>query len=106
MNYGGATPYHARFGVQPAMLPPLDTPPIATGAGGPGRDIARTREVALQKIVESTAIARVNRAERTRTSAAGEAFDYHPGDLVDYHRPPIRRMFPLGMVLRGSYRIY
>jgi hypothetical protein len=72
------------------MLPPLDTPPTAAG-GVPGRDIARTREVALQKIVETTAIARVNRAERTRTSAAGEAYDYHPGDLVDYHRPATQK---------------
>ena len=69
------------------MLPELTTPPADTQAG-PGRYIQRAREVALQKIIESTAIARVNRASRTTTTAPGEVLNYQPNDLVDYVRQP------------------
>ena len=50
VSHNGATPYHARFGTSPAMMPdpmqvPDDTP------NGPGRYLHRVREVALQKII-------------------------------------------------------
>ena len=46
------------------------------------------REVALQKHIESTAIARISRAARGITSPAGEALNYQPGELLEFHRPP------------------
>ena len=58
VSTGGATPYHARFGCQPQMLPDLTVPPDDT-AVGPGRYCHRVREVALQRIIEATAIARI-----------------------------------------------
>ena len=49
VSYGGATPYNARFGRQPRMLPDLEAPPDTT-APGPARYTHRIREVALQGI--------------------------------------------------------
>ena len=86
VTYNGASPYNARYGTQPAMLPDLTALPQAADRGG--RELHRVREVALQKIIESTAVARINRAMRTATTPAGEALDFKPGDLVDFHRPP------------------
>ena len=68
------------------MLP--DILALPDQAGQSGRDTQRIREVALQKIIESTATARINRAMRTATTAPGEAANYAPGELVDFHRPP------------------
>ena len=87
ISHNGATPFNARFGRQPAMLPDLHVIP-EQGATVPGRDLQRVREIALQKIIESTAIARVNRASRSLTTAPGQVLDYQPGELVDFHRPP------------------
>ena len=84
VTYNGASPFNARFGSQPNMLPEVQAP--LTPAGG--RDLRRLREVALQKIVESTAVARITRSLRTATRPAGEALDYKPGELVDFYRPP------------------
>ena len=64
------------------MLPDLTVPPDDT-AVGPGRYCHRIREVALQRIIEGTAIARINRAMRSMTAAPCEAIDYQPGELVD-----------------------
>ena len=81
ISYGGATPYNARFGRQPQMLPDLLAPP-ADDVGGVGRNSQRLRELALSKIVEATAVARINRASGTHTTAAGQALHYQRGDLV------------------------
>ena len=85
VTYNGASPYNARFGQQPALLPDIHALP---DQGTTGRNAQRVREVALQKIIESTATARINRAMRTNTTAPGEVQDYRPGELVDFHRPP------------------
>ena len=69
------------------MLPDIHALPDDT-AHGPGRCVHRIREVALQKIIESTAQARIHRALRSHTTTPGEVLNYQPGDLVDYHRPP------------------
>ena len=90
ISHNGATPFNARFGRQPAMLPDLQVIP-EWGGTVPGRDLQRVREVALQKIIESTAIARINRARRTVTTASGEALNYQPGELVDFHRPTMTK---------------
>ena len=86
VSIGGATPYNARFGRQPRMLPDITAMPNDT-APGAGRHMHRMREVALQRMIESTAVARINRALRTNTTTAGEVLDYKPGELVDWHRP-------------------
>jgi hypothetical protein len=90
ISHGGATPYNARFGCQPAMLPDLHALPDDTTAGV-GRHMHRMRELALQKIIEATAVERINRAMRTHTTVPGEVLDYREGDLVDFHRPPAKK---------------
>ena len=70
VSYNGATPYNNRFGRQPAMLPDLTVLPEASAAG-PTRDLQRVRELALQKIIESTALARIRRASRSMTNDTG-----------------------------------
>ena len=87
VSHAGATQYHARFGATPAMLPDPWQVPDDT-AQGPGRYLHRIREIALQKIIESTAQARVRRALGGRTSVPGEVLDYVPGELVEFYRPP------------------
>ena len=87
VSTNGGTPYHARFGCQPQMLPDLHAPPDDTTVG-PGRYMHRVREFALQKIIEGTAVARINRAMRSLTTAPGQTLDYQPDELVDCYRPP------------------
>ena len=67
ITYNSASPYNARFGQQPAMLPDIHALP---DRGTTGRNAQRIREVALQRI-ESTATERINRAMRTNTTAPG-----------------------------------
>ena len=71
ISYNGATPYNARFGTQPSMLPDL----TELNPGG-SRDLQRVRELALQKIIESTTTSRLLRANRSLTTPSGEALDY------------------------------
>ena len=87
VSTNGATPYHARFGCQPQMLPDLHVLPDDTTVG-PGRYVHRVRELALQKIIEGTAVARISRAMRSLTTAPGQRLDYQPDELVDFYRPP------------------
>ena len=75
----------ARMGRQPPMLPDLAGSP-RDDQPGPGRHSFRLREIALQKIIESTAIQRINRA--SRSTAPGEVPDYKIGELVDIWRAP------------------
>ena len=49
-----------------------------------GRDMRRVREVALRRIIEATAVARINRAMRSQTTTPGEVHNFLPGDLVDF----------------------
>ena len=65
------------------MMPDLLGPP-RDDQPGPGRFSHRLREAALQKMIESTALARITRAMRTVTSAAGEELDYKIGELVGF----------------------
>ena len=86
-NVGGATPYQARLGSTPAILPDLMMPQQNnTTIGG----WERLRTIALEKIVVATAIARINRASGSITSASGEAHGYVPGELIDFHTPASR----------------
>ena len=85
VSHGGATPYTARFGTSPAMIPGPQIPP---DNGTTGRYLQRVREVALQKIIESIALSRIERALNTITYAPGDTLDYQPRDLVDFWRAP------------------
>ena len=97
-HVGGVTPYNVVFGRQPHMLPPLEVEPAGEGAGGhatgpdpagepqPSRLQWRVREIALQRMIEATSIARVNRALRARTTASGEG-QFRINDVVEIHRP-------------------
>ena len=90
VNHGGASPYQARTGRTPAMLPDV-TNLSDDKSPGAGRFSQRRREVALQKMIESTAIVRINRALRSVTTAPGEALDYKIGELVDFWREPTEK---------------
>ena len=83
ITYDGATPFNARFGRQPSMLPDMHMIPDDQQS----RDLQRVREVAIQKIIEATAYERIKRAQRTTTTPAGQQLDYKPGDQVDFWRP-------------------
>ena len=85
-NVGGVTPYNARFGKQPRILPDLLALP--DDSAGPGRNAHRIREIAVQRIVEATATARLNRSMATRTTPSGQALAFNPGELVDFYSPP------------------
>jgi hypothetical protein len=82
ITFGGASPYNSRFGRQPKMLPDFEAPPDTT-VSGPARHTHRIREVSLQKIIEASALARINRALRTITTTPGEVHNYKPGDMID-----------------------
>ena len=84
VSWNGATPYNARFGRQPRMLPDMLAMP--DDSAGIGRNMHRLREVALQRIIEATAIARINRAMKTAVRPSAQALDYQPDELVEFWR--------------------
>ena len=96
-----STPYHALLGRQPAMLPPLeggyidhtDTArrlgvQVSEMEGAGLRNLARVREIAASQIIETTAISRLQRADRHKTVAAQERSEYTVGQLVDIWYEP------------------
>ena len=96
VSVNNTTPYNAVYGRVPKLLPDIDQPnsddaPVDSQAvPDPGllRHTHRLREVAVQQMVEGTARARLGRALKTKTLAAGEAENYRVGEEVDYYRPP------------------
>ena len=87
---GNATPYNAVLGRQPAILPPLADPTAVDGAGDStdGRREARIREIAVSSMTQASAMARINRATKAKTSSDTRNL-YKPGDMVDYRRKNI-----------------
>ena len=84
---GGGTPYQARLGSTPAILPDLMMPQQHnTTIGG----LERLRTIALEKIVAATAIARIHRASGSITSASAESHGYVPGELIEFHTPALQ----------------
>lgn len=67
------------------MLPDLMTP---TDGETRLQTNARIRAVALEKIVSATAIARINRALGSTTTAAGDDLADEPGELLDHLTVP------------------
>jgi hypothetical protein len=52
------------------------------------RDEARLRELAVQSMVDATAKARMQRADKSKTHPAGELQGPAVGDLFEFYRPP------------------
>ena len=89
-HVGGATPYQAVYGRQPAMLPPLEAPDLpnleeSSEAGDLQR--ARVRAAALQSMIQASTMAKLSRASRAKTSHPTERM-FQEGDLVDIFRKP------------------
>ncbi len=89
--YNGVSPYNALTGRQPPFLPDFDTPDFPPDASGNKTERAdhareiRIREAARQAIIQSTAVAKVNRSLKGKTTVDGSRL-YNPGELVDVHR--------------------
>ena len=91
-----STPYQAVLGRQPAMLPPLDGGHLGQveSMARPetnARFEARVREVAAVNIIESLAVARLDRASRSKTRGAIELSQHSVGDLVDIWFEPANK---------------
>ncbi len=81
---GGSSPYQAVYGRTPAMLPDLTlTEEDATGA-----QQQRVRTIAINNMIQATAMARVGRSLRTKTHHGVEQSGIRANDLVDVWRQP------------------
>ena len=86
--YNGVSPYNAYTGRQPPFLPDLEN--VDFPRGGELTDTQREqriREVIIESITQTTAVAKTIRALGSKTTADG-AREYKVGDLIDYHRTP------------------
>ena len=84
--YNGVSPYNAHTGRQPAFLPDLENIDFEKGGeNADGNRERRIREVAIEAITQSTAVAKINRALKAKTTIDGGQL-YKTGDLIDYHR--------------------
>ena len=81
---GGFTPYEALYGRTPQILNIADI----EHEGGMEGDSFRLRQIAINSMIEATALAKAQRAEVSKTRMAGELLDLKPGDQVEFHRPP------------------
>ena len=91
------TPYNAVYGRVPRILPNLPNSIQDDAVDGAGSDAPlpglirhshRLREIAVQRVVEATAAARVDRALNTQTRPPVQASEYHMGDQVEFWEPP------------------
>ena len=94
-----STPYQAVFGRQPALLPPMEGGHLGQVRSDArvdtnSRHDARVREIAAVNIIEATARARLDRADKTNTRAAVERFEYKPDDNVDIWFEPSNKDQP------------
>ena len=65
-----------------------------TDGGATARHIVRLREIAVQTMVEQTALQRIQRAANSKTLRAGEQLNLKVGDLVDVFRPAKQKDAP------------
>jgi hypothetical protein len=80
------SPYNAYTGRQPSFLPDLENIDFSKeGENSSGLREERIRQAGITAITQSTAVAKVNRALKTKTTLDGS--QYTVGQLVDYHRP-------------------
>ena len=85
--YNGVSPYNAHTGRQPAFLPDLANVDFKKGnETSDGDREQRIREAGIEAITQSTAVAKINRALKAKTTPDGSRL-YKVGDLIDYHRP-------------------
>ena len=85
--YNGVSPYNAHTGRQPPMLPDLENADFSQeGEQSNGERETRIRQAGVAAITQSTAVAKINRALKAKTTTDGSRL-YNPGDLMDYHRP-------------------
>ena len=88
----GQSPYQAVLGRVPAVLREFETPGVSlvddANGGESSRHATRLRELAIQAIVQGTALERLKRADATKARPSGELHDLHEGDLVDIYRTP------------------
>ena len=98
--HNGASPYQARVGLTPNCLPnTLQQPPGAESKPGAREEI---RRIALEKILESTATSRIQRARKTKSSVPGERLDYQPGEEVEiYTKKPHKET----IAWEGPYKV-
>ena len=84
-----ATPFQALFGRQPTMLPPIEEGSLGSvsdqrpTAGSLSRHFQRVREVAAINIIDANALARVKRADKSKTRPATELAEWKQGQTVD-----------------------
>ena len=88
---GDTTPMQAVFGKQPAVLPNIEqcTAQLDDRTGGPdmiSRGRHRFRILAVQSMVEQTAIEHTQRALATKTRPTAQHKDLQPGDQVEFNR--------------------
>eukprot|EP00971_Amphidinium_carterae_P298644 5933160-Amphidinium_carterae.1 len=83
---GGSSPYQAVLGRTPELLPApsvdagdVDVPATSVG-------IHRTREIALQQMIEQSARDRILHARRAHTRVSGEQLELAIGQEVDFWR--------------------
>ena len=73
--YNGVSPYNALYGRQPAMLPDLPVPDHEQETETTGHSRGELiRRVNLEALTQATAVAKANRALRTKTSIAGQRY--------------------------------
>ena len=81
--YNGVSPYNAHTGRQPAFLPDLENADYSSeGDSADGDKENRIRQASIEAITQSTAVAKVNRALKAKTTADGARL-YKTGDLID-----------------------
>eukprot|EP00959_Pyramimonas_sp_CCMP1952_P247320 5169994-Pyramimonas_sp.AAC.1 len=86
-DYSEVSPCSALFGWQPGVFPDLPVldheQPTETSDHSREQVICRA---CIEDIIQATAVAKTNRALRTKTTITGQCY-YDEGDLVAYHRP-------------------
>ena len=82
VSIGSRTPYEAVYGRTPPLLGTLEANPATSPDE---RDEGRLRELAVQSMVDATAKARLQRANKTKTRPAGELQELAVGDLVEFY---------------------
>ena len=96
LSINGTTPYNALYGRVPNILPDINVAQNLDDTGAlPGtiRHSHRLREISVQRIVQSSATERIQRALKTRTLPAAQT-TYAEGDDVDFFRPPANKDLP------------
>ena len=77
-------PYQAVYGRTPAMLPDL----TLTQEDATGEQQQRVRTIAINNMIQTTAMARIGRSLSTKTQHGVEQSGIRENDLVDVYRKP------------------